>query len=301
MIGKKGMKQKDRMVMALAATLCIVGLAAIFVPMRMQDLEMNQDAEEYATLRKQANAVLKEATPVSESTEPVVCEAEDIGEEDAFSGSVGRIQSETVLLEPTELPLPALLAPSRTTDINMEACREQNADFIAWIQIPGTTIDYPVVLTDDVEYYLHHTFTGKESAIGTLFSLSRTDYSMPSQNIAIYGHHLRSGKNMFSPLILYKKEGFYDAHDTIHLDTLYRTGTYRIFAVVNMKVNDWDASTAEFDTGDAFLSFVNRAKSQALYDTGVEVVETDHILTLITCDRSYAGKDGRLLVMAVQQ
>ncbi len=289
------------MVVVLAVALCIVGLTAIFVPMWMQDLEMNRDAEEYATLRKQADVFQKEATPVSESTEPMVYEAEDIGEENAFSGSAGRIQSETALPEPTESPLPALFAPSRTTDINMEACQAQNADFIAWIQIPGTTIDYPVVLTDDVEYYLHHTFTGKESAIGTLFSLSKTDYSTPSQNIAIYGHHLRSGKNMFSPLILYKKESFYDAHDTIHLDTLYGSGTYRVFVVVNIKVNDWDASTADFDTGDAFLSFVNRAKSQALYDTGVEVAATDHILTLITCDRSYAGKDGRLLIMAVQQ
>ena len=37
------------------------------------------------------------------------------------------------------------------------------------------------------------------------------------------------------------------------------------------------------------------------YDTGVEVGADDHILTLITCDRSYAGKEGRLVILAVER
>ena len=36
-------------------------------------------------------------------------------------------------------------------------------------------------------------------------------------------------------------------------------------------------------------------------DTGIEVNENDHILTLITCDRDYHNPDGRLIVMAVKQ
>ena len=39
----------------------------------------------------------------------------------------------------------------------------------------------------------------------------------------------------------------------------------------------------------------------ALYETGVPVTAEDHVLTLITCDRSYGGADGRLIVMAVQE
>jgi len=46
---------------------------------------------------------------------------------------------------------------------------------------------------------------------------------------------------------------------------------------------------------------VNRAKANAFYDTGIAVSEDDHIITLITCDRSYGGVQGRLLVMAVEQ
>ncbi len=200
--------------------------------------------------------------------------------------------------EPTATPIPKI----GKTGVDLEACKVQNSDFVAWLKIPGTKINYPVVWTDRVDYYLTHTFSGKESKIGTLFSLGKTDYTTPGRNIAVYGHHITtSGGNMFQPLISYKKKSFYESHKTVYFDTLYDLGEYTIFAVINMKSTDWDASTACFDSSQSFLSFVNRAKAAALYDTGIEVNENDHILTLITCDRDYHNPDGRLIVMAVKQ
>ena len=185
--------------------------------------------------------------------------------------------------------------------IDLEACLAQNKDFAAWLSIPGTVISYPVVRSDDSAYYLSHLFSGKKSKLGCLFSLKSSDYRQPSQNIAIYGHHLSHSDAMFSTLIDYKQEAYYAEHSVITLDSVYGKNSYRIFAVLNMKVSDWDPATAFFGSGKAFLQFVNRAKQKALYSTGVEVKEDDHILTLITCDRSYGGASGRLIVMAVQE
>lgn len=185
--------------------------------------------------------------------------------------------------------------------IDLEACLAQNKDFVAWLSIPGTVISYPVVRSDDSAYYLGHLFNGKKSKLGCLFSLKSSDYRQPSQNIAIYGHHLSHGDAMFSTLIDYKQESYYAEHSVITLDSIYGRRCYRIFAVLNMKVSDWDPAAASFGSGKAFLQFVNRAKRKALFNTGVEVKENDHILTLITCDRSYSGASGRLIVMAVQE
>lgn len=185
--------------------------------------------------------------------------------------------------------------------MNLEACLAQNKDFVAWLSIPGTVISYPVVRSDDSAYYLSHLFSGKKSKLGCLFSLKSSDYQLPSQNIAIYGHHLSQSDAMFSTLIDYKQEAYYAEHSVITLDSIYGRRSYRIFAVLNMKVSDWDPAAVSFGSGKAFLQFVNRAKRKALYSTGVEVKEDDHILTLITCDRSYGGASGRLIVMAVQE
>ena len=198
-------------------------------------------------------------------------------------------------------PMEPTVNPTSSNNTILETYLAQNKDFVAWLTIPDTKIDYPVVRSNNTEYYLHHLFSGKESKLGCLFSLKSSDYRTPSKNIAIYGHHLSNNTAMFSTLVKYKDQSYYSTHSTIQLNTLYGTRSYKIFAVLNMNVSDWDAATASFSSNEAFVNFVERARKAALYETGVKVGASDHILTLITCDRSYDGVSGRLIVMAVEQ
>ncbi len=259
-------------------------MAAFFIPILTTEMEIAQDAEEYVAWREKFANMIEPITTIT-ADNPILS------------------TSEPSLVAQTPPTLNLSSEPEQgNAGVDLSACLAANADFIGWLRIPDTTVNYPVVQTNDTDYYLNHTFTGKQSYIGTLFSLGKTDFQTPSQNIAIYGHHIRSNDQvMFSPLIGYKDEAFYAAHDTIYFDTLYHAGTYKIFAVLNMHNGDWEPSTADFNSDDTFLAFVRQAKAQSLYDTGITVLATDHILTLITCDRSYGGRDGRLVVMAVQQ
>lgn len=286
------MKQKhaDSPSAFLAAAMAVTGAAMLLCPLIGQNTEMNRSAAEYDDLRVR----LKSEEPAQATDAP----AQGKSVLRVLLGFPGATQ------EPLELPKTDESPPEIDigTGADFAACLAQNDDFIAWIRIPGTNVDYPVVWTDDAEYYLHHTFTGKQGAAGTLFSLMKTDYSIPSRNIAIYGHHLKStGEKMFTSLMRYKNPDFYEDNKTVMLDSLYRHSEYTIFAVMNMKVGDWEPSRTTFSGDAAFMAFVNRAKLESLYDTGVEVGADDHILTLITCDRSYAGKEGRLVILAVER
>lgn len=288
------MKQKhaDSPSAFLAAAMAVTGAAMLLCPLIGQNTEMNRSAAEYDDLRVQ----LKSEEPAQATDAP-----ENRSTLRQMFDAAGFPSTTQV---PLELPEQDENPPEINIGIgaDLAACLAQNDDFIAWIKIPGTNVDYPVVWTDDAEYYLHHTFTGKPGAAGTLFSLMKTDYSIPSRNIAIYGHHLKStGEKMFTSLMRYKNPDFYEDNQTIVLDSLYRHSEYTIFAVVNMKAGDWEPSRTMFSGDAAFMAFVNRAKSESLYDTGVEVGADDHILTLITCDRSYAGKEGRLVILAVER
>ena len=281
------MKQKhaDSPSAFLAAAMAVTGVAMLLCPLIGQNTEMNRSAAEYDDLRVQ----LKSEEPAQATDAP----AQD---KSALRVLLGFPSTTQV---PLELPEQAPEIDVGT-GADLAACLAQNDDFIAWIRIPGTNVDYPVVWTDDAEYYLHHTFTGKQGAAGTLFSLMKTDYSIPSRNIAIYGHHLKSsGEKMFTSLMRYKDVDFYAGHETVLLDTLYESGSYRIFAVLNFRSGECDASQADFESDAAFLEFIRYARRNALYDTGVTVGAEDSILTLITCDRSYGGKAGRLAVVAV--
>lgn len=286
------MKQKhaDSPSAFLAAAMAVTGAAMLLCPLIGQNTEMNRSAAEYDDLRVQ----LKSEEPAQATDAP----AQDKSVLRVLLGFPSATQEPLELSKPDESPHEINIG----TGADLAACLAQNDDFIAWIRIPGTNVDYPVVWTDDAEHYLHHTFTGKQGAAGTLFSLMKTDYSIPSRNIAIYGHHLKStGEKMFTSLMRYKKPDFYEDNKTVMLDSLYRHREYTIFAVMNMKVGDWEPSRTTFSGDAAFMAFVNRAKSESLYDTGVEVGADDHILTLITCDRSYAGKEGRLVILAVER
>ena len=215
---------------------------------------------------------------------------------DSTTGSIKKPKVAEQQPDPTKPPA------TGKTGADLAACKAANGDFIAWLKIPDTKINYPVVRTDNVDYYLTHTFTGKKSKIGTLFSLGRTDYETPGQNIAVYGHHITTGGgNMFQPLLSYKKQSFGEKHKTVYFDTLFDFGEYTVFAVFNMTLGEWDAAASSFANDLAFQAFLTRVQAASLYDTGVAVSVQDHILTLITCDRSYNGKDGRFIVMAVKQ
>ena len=267
----------------LAALLLIGGMLAIVLPVLQWDAEVSAEAGEYEQLREQNRQAEARETVEEETLNQHIVPPISLAEE-----GLPVQQSESAVGEQAMVDLSAYLA--------------QNPDFVAWLRIPGTNVDYPVVQTDNPDYYLNHTFSGKSSVVGTLFSLADADYAAPGRNIAIYGHHLRSsGEKMFTSLMRYKNPDFYEDNKTVMLDSLYRHSEYTIFAVMNMKVGDWEPSRTTFSGDAAFMAFVNRAKSESLYDTGVEVGADDHILTLITCDRSYAGKEGRLVILAVER
>ena len=270
----------------LAALLFIGGMLAVVLPVLQWDAEVSAEAGEYDQLREQ-----KQQAEACETVEEETLNQHVVPPISLIEEGLSVQQSENAVGE-----------RAAQSAVDLSAYLAQNPDFIAWLRIPGTNVDYPVVQTDDPDYYLNHTFSGKSSVVGTLFSLADADYAAPGRNIAIYGHHLRSsGEKMFTSLMRYKNPDFYEDNKTVVLDSLYRRSEYTIFAVVNMKVGDWEPSRTMFSGDAAFMAFVNRAKSESLYDTGVEVGADDHILTLITCDRSYAGKEGRLVILAVER
>ena len=332
----KRTKRRFPMAAVLAVILILAGVAAIAGSLWMQENEITSGAEIYEVLIEQlklpSDAEEKPAEPQDElpaaddsATEEATASQDEPEQEQPIQDqpdqpldqiyepavtvvpplNVQPAEQEQQILQPVNLPESTNTtsgAASGFTGADFAACKAANNDFAAWLQIPGTDIDYPVVLTNDVDYYLDHTFTGEESIIGCLFSLGRTDYEAPSQNIAIYGHHMRRSRSttMFQPLHNYKKASFRSEHFTIHLDTLHGSRSYTVFAVINKRESDWDASAADFSSQDEYQAFLDRALEWSLYDTGVSVTTDDHILTLITCDRDYNSEDGQLVVMAVQ-
>lgn len=87
--------------------------------------------------------------------------------------------------------------------IDFEGLRANNEDIVAWIQIPGIGVDYPVVQGEDNEHYLHYTFDGKENIAGSIFLDYRNRADFTDRKVILYGHNMQDG-SMFRHLEKYQ-------------------------------------------------------------------------------------------------
>ena len=176
-----------------------------------------------------------------------------------------------------------------------------NKRLIGWLKIDDTIIDYPVMQTSNNEYYLDHNFNQEKDNNGSIFMDKECVAYPRSQNLILYGHHMRSGK-MFGDLEKYAKESYYKEHSIIQFDTIYEKGTYQVMYVFRAKVlkeNEIAFKYYQFIdaiSGEEFNSYMKEMEEMSLYDTGVTAGYGDDLLTLSTCDNSQT--DGRFVVVA---
>ncbi len=176
-----------------------------------------------------------------------------------------------------------------------------NKNLIGWLKIADTNIDYPVMQTDNNEFYLDHDVDHEPDKNGTLFMDYRCDVLAPSFNFIIYGHNMRSG-NMFGTLDKYKSESYFEKHPVILFDTIYEKGVYEVMYVFNSHIYTEDEITFKYyqmidiASEKEFESNMQSMQEISLYDTGVTAVYGDQLLTLSTCD--YGEDDGRFVVVA---
>lgn len=175
-----------------------------------------------------------------------------------------------------------------------------NSDFAAWIRIPETEVDYPVMFTpSEPEYYLRRAFDKTDSQSGTPFVGAGA--SLDSSCFIIYGHNMKNG-TMFGSLENYRDPAFWAENKIFTLDTLDEQRVYEIFSVVETEI--LAADIVEFQyyhyVGDLselrFFELIEKLQEQALYNTQIDLDYGDQIVILSTC--SYHAENGRLIVAA---
>lgn len=184
----------------------------------------------------------------------------------------------------------------------LEELHNQYEDVVAWLDVPGTNMSYPIVQADDNSYYLDHTYKKEYSARGSIFLDKDASFDRPSDNFLIYGHRNKNGA-MFEELLKYEKEDFYKEHKTINFTTLKEDAEYEIIAAFRSKVYYKSEKNVfryyyfvNAENEAAYNEFVSNAKAVSMYDTGVNATYGDQLLTLSTC--AYHTENGRFAVVA---
>lgn len=187
--------------------------------------------------------------------------------------------------------------------INYENLLSTNKEFVAWMDVPGTNISYPVVYPTgshaNNDYYLHRNFNLNSSVEGALFVDYRSPKGFDNYNVVIYGHRLTSG-TMFTQLDKFQKESFWQDYPEVHLYTPDGILIYKVFSSYMAPIDD-DCYTFRFPGSGEFVKWAQKMADNSNYKTGIVPGPDDATILLSTCvPRSIADRTNfRYVTLAV--
>ncbi len=202
-------------------------------------------------------------------------------------------------------------------DIDANAYNEENSDYVGYLDVPGTSMDYPVYQrVDDPtnDYYLHRNREEKKYYEGELFvhtsaDLSLGDDSSTIQNttIPIHGHAMADWRKdkKFNNLKYYREQSFLDEHPY----GVYYSEDGSVYALevvcayVTEGVNDGNFMIYNLDNIANFNQYVDYINDEAIVRSDVNLEYGDKIVNLVACARDQGYEEPKLVVVckAVKQ
>lgn len=187
--------------------------------------------------------------------------------------------------------------------VDFDALRKINPDIYAWLVVPGTGIDYPILQSAENDlYYNTHGADGKYFILGAVFS-QRTHNTLTFEDpmTILYGHCSVFGQpGTFYDLNSYADQAYFDDHRQIIVYTPDAMYVYKVFAACNHSNEHilYFHNFRDKDSFDDFFSdFYDASKSCDHLDPEAMPEFGDRLLTLSTC---YApNKNQRYLIYSV--
>lgn len=175
---------------------------------------------------------------------------------------------------------------SRTKQIEKKS--SDNVKVIGWIQVQGTSIDYPVIDYDNIH------------KVNYDYLWLASQYFEGENRKAIYGHNILNVSNTplindkkftdFESLMAFVYEDFAKKNLYINYTHNNKDDIYKIYSVSFQSLDDEIGQS--YLNGDMTDNYIKKAKEDSIYDYDVEVNKSDEIISLITCTR-YFGLNGK--------
>ncbi len=187
-------------------------------------------------------------------------------------------------------------------DVNFADMYGINPDIHAWINIPGTPIDYPVLQSPASElYYERRNYTGDYSVSGCIFTQYFNSIDFTDRNTVLYGHYMLDG-TFFGSLHNYKDPEFFEKNRYVYITIPGHVLVYDIFAAYETD-NRHVLTLCDYSDDEDYLAYLqtclNPPTMSRTIREGVELTADDKIITLSTCTSYYTYTNRRYLVQGV--
>ena len=235
-----------------------------------------------------------------------------VTQEETEGAERGTEEAKTAL---TEDEINAMLADMKSTEtaetetasqenavipVKFEELQAVNPDVYAWITVPGTEIDYPILQhASDNSYYLMHNIDGSYGYPGCIYTENLNSKDFTDNNTVIYGHNMKNG-SMFAQLHKFEDPDFFHENREVLIYLPDEILHYTIFAahIYDDRHLLYSFDFSDPDVYEKYLQSVFDTRDMsANIDKEMTVTKDDKIITLVTCIGSQPNN--RLLVQAV--
>ena len=115
--------------------------------------------------------------------------------------------------------------------IDFAVLKEENPDIFAWIYIPGTEIDDPVLQSEEADdFYEDHNAYGETDDSGAIYIELANLTSMCDFNTVLHGRSGAGQEGLFADLYRFADPDFFKEHEQIYLYLDGNVLTYEVFA-----------------------------------------------------------------------
>lgn len=186
-------------------------------------------------------------------------------------------------------------------DLDWDELHEKSPDIYAWIYVPDTTVDYPILQhPTDNSYYLDHNMDGTKGYPGCIYTEDFNSKDFSDIHTVIYGHNLKD-KTMFSSLHNFEDTELFQKDHYIFIYTEDYVFVYRIFAAYEFGsihlLDNYDYSN-EYSYEDFLRQIYRTDGGVSNIRRDIEVTAKDKIVTLSTCTADH-DSGWRFLVTGV--
>ena len=171
--------------------------------------------------------------------------------------------------------------------IDFAGLQEINPEIYAWIRVPDTNIDYPILqhLDDDQSYYLNRDIYGEINQAGSLYTEYYNSRDFLEPNTIIYGHNMKNG-SMFHNIRYFTEREYFDEHEELYIYLPDKIMKYQIIACYEYDDRHLLGSF-DFHDEEVYAEYLeqimNPRSMYAMIREGVELSTEDKLVTLSTC------------------
>ncbi len=193
--------------------------------------------------------------------------------------------------------------PRPVNPIDFSTLLEENPDIYAWIRVPGTDVDYPILQSsvDNDDFYLRRDWKKNYNRAGSIYTQRKNNKDFSDPNTLIYGHNWHDG-SMFSSLLKFENEEFFEKNRYVYIYLPGRMLTYEVYAAY---LYDDRHILLSFDFSDEKIyekylaDSLNPITMIKNIREGINLSTRDKIITLSTCPHSNISEPKRYLIQGV--